>query len=58
MDSNLHMHVASLRIQDEMVRTSAERRAKQAKQTDTVATIAPRRRWARFQPSYLIRRPS
>ena len=55
MDSNLHMHVASLRIQDDIVRASAERRAKQA---DTVATIAPRRRWARFQPSYLIRRSS
>ena len=64
MNSDLHMHVASLRVQDEILRTSAERRAKQAKQgkqrtrADAVATIAPRSRWARLQPTYLIRRSS
>jgi hypothetical protein len=59
MDSSLHMHVASLKIQDEISRASAERRARQAKQearAGAVATFAPRGRWARLQPTYLIRR--
>jgi len=32
VDSNLHMHVASLQIQDQIRRTSTARLAKQAKQ--------------------------
>ena len=59
MDSNLHMHVASLKAQDEISRASAERRAKQAKQAtraSAVTTIASRGRWARLRPAYLIGR--
>jgi hypothetical protein len=59
MDSNLHMHVASLQIQDEIIRASVERRAaaaKRAGQANVVAPVAPRSRWARLQPAYLIRR--
>jgi hypothetical protein len=59
MDSNLHMHVASLQIQDEIIRASVECRAKAAKRTaraSVVAPVAPRSRWARLQPAYLIRR--
>jgi hypothetical protein len=48
MDSSLHMHVASLKIQDEIRRASTARLAKQAKQaSQPVATMAgaPRARW-------------
>ncbi len=41
MDSSLHMHVASLKIQDEIRRASTARLAKQAKQASRpVATAA------------------
>jgi hypothetical protein len=45
MDSSLHMHVASLKIQDEIRRASTARLAKQAKQASRSATVAgaPRR---------------
>jgi hypothetical protein len=59
MGSNLHMHVASLKVQDEINRASAERRAKQAEQATragAVTTVAPRRRWARLRPTYVIGR--
>jgi hypothetical protein len=46
MDSSLHMHLASLMIQDEIRRASTARLAKQAKQASrpatTVAWCAPR----------------
>jgi hypothetical protein len=48
MDSSLHMHVASLKIQDEIGRASAERRAKHAQQEArdaAVVTVAPRGHW-------------
>ena len=48
MDSSLHMHVASLKIQDEIRRASTARLAKQAKQAPRpVATAAgaPRGHW-------------
>jgi hypothetical protein len=48
MDSSLHMHVASLKIQDEIRRASIARLAKQAKQaSQPVATVAgaPRGHW-------------
>jgi sugar/nucleoside kinase (ribokinase family) len=48
MDSSLHMHVASLKIQDEIRRASTARLAKQAKQaSQPVAMVAgaPRARW-------------
>ena len=48
MDSSLHMHVASLKIQDEIRRASTARVAKEAKQASRpVATAAgaPRGRW-------------
>jgi hypothetical protein len=41
MDSSLHMHVASLKIQDEIRRASTARLANQAKLMPTVAA-APR----------------
>jgi hypothetical protein len=47
MDSNLHMHVASLQIQDQIRAASTARLAKQAKQAKqasrgTVTSRAPR----------------
>jgi hypothetical protein len=48
MDSSLHMHVASLKIQDDIRRASTARLAKQAKQaSQPVTTVAgaPRGRW-------------
>jgi hypothetical protein len=41
MDSNLHMHVASLQIQDQIRAASAARLANEAKRASRVA--APRR---------------
>ena len=41
MDSNLHMHVASLQVQDRICAASSARLATQAKQTTRAA--APRR---------------
>jgi hypothetical protein len=61
MGSNLHLHVASLRIQDEIRYASNARLATQAKRaarTDAVATVAPRSRWASLRPTYLIGRSS
>jgi hypothetical protein len=64
MDSSLHMHVASLKIQDEIRRTSTARLAKQAKQarqaSRPVATAAgaPRGHWVtlrRVMPQSLRR---
>jgi hypothetical protein len=48
MDSSLHMHVASLKIQDEIRRASTARLAKQAKQASRPAATAagaPRGPW-------------
>jgi hypothetical protein len=45
MDSNLHMHIASLKIQDEIRRASTARLAAQAKQAPrpvATTTAAPR----------------
>ena len=61
MDSSLRMHVASLKIQDEIRRASAARLAKQAKQgSRPVATAAgePRGLWValhRVMPQSLRR---
>ena len=44
MDSTLHMHVASLKLQDEIRRASTTRLAKQAKLASRVAG-APRGHW-------------
>ena len=61
MDSSLHMHVASLKIQDEIRRASTARLAKQAKLTSRpVATAAgaPRGHWVtlrRVMPQSLRR---
>jgi hypothetical protein len=46
MDSSLHMHVASLKIQDDIRRASTARLAKQAKQAPVATTaVAPRGHW-------------
>jgi len=45
MDSSLHMHVASLKIQDEIRRASTARLAKQASQPVATAAGAPRGHW-------------
>jgi hypothetical protein len=48
MDSSLHMHVASLKIQDEIRRASTARLATQAEQAsraDAKTTGAPRGHW-------------
>ena len=48
MDSSLHMHVASLKIQDEIRRASSARLAKQAKQAsraDAKTTSALHGHW-------------
>jgi hypothetical protein len=61
MDSSLHMHVASLKIQDEIRRASTARLAKQAKQASRpVATAAgaPHGHWVtlrRVMPQSLRR---
>ena len=48
MDSSLHMHVAPLKIQDDIRRASTSRLAKQAKQgSRPVATAAGAPRWHR-----------
>ena len=45
MDSSLHIHVASLKIQDEIRRASTTRLAKQASRPVTTAAGAPRGHW-------------
>jgi hypothetical protein len=45
MDSSLHMHVASLKIQDEIRRASIARLAKQASQPVATVAGAPRGHW-------------
>jgi hypothetical protein len=61
MDSSLHMHVASLKIQDEIRRASTARLAKQAKQASrplAMAAGAPRGHWGalrRVMPQSLRR---
>jgi hypothetical protein len=61
MDSSLHMHVASLKIQDEIHRASTARLAKQAKQASRPVVRAaggPRGRWVtlrRVMPQSLRR---
>ena len=60
MDSSLHMHVASLKIQDDIRRASTARLAKQAKASRPVATAAgaPRGHWVtlrRVMPQSLRR---
>ena len=45
MDSSLHMHVASLKIQDDIRRASTARLAKQAKQAPRPVAGAPRGHW-------------
>ena len=45
MDSSLHMHVASLKIQDEIRRASTARLAKQAARPVATAAAAPRGHW-------------
>ena len=45
MDSSLHMHVASLKIQDEIRRASTARLAKQASQPVAKAAGGPRAHW-------------
>jgi len=48
MDSSLHMHVASLRIQDDIRRASSVRHAQQAKQASRAATGERQGRWVAF----------
>ena len=43
MDSSLHMHVASLRVQDEVRRGSRARLAAQARQASRAAATGERR---------------
>ena len=43
MDSSLHMHVASLRIQDDIRRASSARLAEQARQASRADTTGGRR---------------
>jgi hypothetical protein len=47
MDSNLHMHVASLQIQDRIAQASAQRQAKQAERASAAPapTVARRGHW-------------
>jgi hypothetical protein len=45
MDSSLHMHVASLRIQDEMRRASSARLAQQARQASRACAKTTGGRW-------------
>jgi hypothetical protein len=45
MDSSLQMHVASLKIQDEIRRASTARLAKQASQPVATAAGAPHGHW-------------
>jgi hypothetical protein len=58
MDSSLHMHVASLKVQDEIRRASTARLVKQAEQAsraEAKTTAAPRGHWVAlrrvFRPS-------
>ncbi len=58
MDTSLYMHVASLKVQDDIRRGDHARLVKQAQQAsraDAKATAAPRRHWvalrALFTPS-------
>ena len=59
MDSSLHTHVASLKIQDEIGRAATARLAKQAKQGSRPAAAgAPRGHWVtlrRVMPQSLRR---
>ena len=43
MDASLHMHVASLKVQDEVRRASSARLAEQARQASRAAATGERR---------------
>jgi hypothetical protein len=45
MDSSLHMHVASLKVQDDIRRGAAARRAAQAAKTSAKASRPRHQRW-------------
>jgi len=59
MDASLHMHVASLRIQDEVRQASSARLAEQARQASRAAATGERRghriAWHRAIPRSLRR---
>ena len=55
MDSSLHMHIASLKIQDEIRRGDAARLVKQAERAsraDAKTTAVPRGHWVALRRAF------